>query len=296
MYTLRVENQKGGTITLTQNESRYQVVSVDGLNPPKANIYTSAIANLDGAKYKNSKLDMRNIVITVRLQGDVEENRLYLYRYFKIGKWCKITYKNGMRSVYIEGYCETIECNLFTDKEEAQISIICPKPYFKALDGMLFDISKTIGSFEFPFAFGSNGATFDDNNDTDDAIEFSYIERNKVVSVRNVGEIETGVIIHMAATADNVTNPMVYNTVTNEYFKINDTLNEGDEIIICTNRGEKSVTKISDGIRSNAMHLIATGSTWFILDIGDNLFSYDSDTNDEYLNIVFKVEALYEGV
>ena len=49
MFTLKVENAKGSTLELTDNEENYQVTDISGLNPPNANINTLEIKN--GAKF-----------------------------------------------------------------------------------------------------------------------------------------------------------------------------------------------------------------------------------------------------
>ena len=71
MFTLKIENIKNTILELTQNESNYQILSVKGLNPPNAQINRSTIAGLDGSKCNSSKLEERNIVITLKLNGDI---------------------------------------------------------------------------------------------------------------------------------------------------------------------------------------------------------------------------------
>ena len=94
MYILKVENITNNVLTLTQRESDFQVLQIDGLNPPNAQINRSTVAGLDGSKFNSSKLNERNIVITIKLNGDIEKNRLYLYSFFNTKRWCKIYYKN----------------------------------------------------------------------------------------------------------------------------------------------------------------------------------------------------------
>ena len=114
MYTAKIENVNGEVMLLTNKESKYQVISITGLNPPKAQINTTPIVGLDGAKFNSSKLETRNIVITIRLNGDVEANRQALYNFFVTKKWCRFYYTNGSRNVYIDGYIDSVECDLFS--------------------------------------------------------------------------------------------------------------------------------------------------------------------------------------
>ena len=138
MYIASVYNSNAGTIELTGNEDRYQVISITGLNPPQAQINMTDPAGIDGVLFNTSRLLMRNIVITLRINGEVEKNRLELYRYFNPGDKVRFNYENN-RSVYIDGRINTVECEIFSMSEVMQISIICPDPYFR--DGSLQEAS-----------------------------------------------------------------------------------------------------------------------------------------------------------
>lgn len=283
MFTLRIENQKGQEITLTQNESEYQVIDVEGLNPPKANIFTNAVANMDGQKFKSSKLEIRNIVLTIKVNGDVETNRINLYKYFGAGKWCKVYYKNGSRDVFIEGYVETINCPLFTINQQMQISIVCPTPYFKSVDIIYTDISVVIARFTFPFSIAESG------------VIISQLIPNKVTTVMNDGEFETGFEIVMRALADKISTPTIYNVDTGEYLSVDVVLNKGDVLRVNTNKGSKSIIKIVDGVETNIINYLANGSTWLQLDAGANDFTYDVNNADR-LEVIFEYHHQYEGV
>lgn len=284
MFTLQVENKNNQFLTLTQNESDYQVVSVEGLNPPEAEIYTSAVANMDGAKFKSSKLQMRNLVLTIKINGNVEANRIHIYEYMATGKWCKIYYSNGSRNVFIEGYVETIECPLFTINQEMQISIVCPIPYLKSLQTIYADISKQFPNFEFPFDIEEEGR------------EFSILDITREGLILNNGEISAGAIITLTAKSDGIINPIIYDVNTAEYISLDVTLNEGDILIINTNKGEKSIKKIVDGVETNAINSLVAGSTWLQLETGMNKFTYTADQNAEQLQVEFELNLLYEGV
>lgn len=283
MFRLTVENELGDRLTLTQNESRYQIVDIEGLNPPNAVIRRSNVAGADGSKFQSAKLEERNIVITVRINGDVGANRLQLYRYFRIKRYCKLYYKNDHRDVYAEGWCETIENNLFTMNQTMQISVVCPDPYFKSVDEIVSDISKVLAGFEFPFAIESTGA------------EFSTYENERIVNIVNDGNGDTGITVTLTATGT-VTNPTIYNNDTREYFGLNFTLALGDVVTVNTKSGEKSVTLLRDGVKTNLINKVTMGSTWLTLASGDNQFTYDVDSGEELLVVVFTHRTRYEAV
>lgn len=285
MFVCKIENTKNNVLRLTQNESDFQVLSVQGLNPPNAQINTSKIAGLDGSKFNSSTMNERNLVIMIKLRGDIEKNRIRLYSFFRSKEWCKFYYKNNSRDVYIEGYVESVECDLFSNKEIMQVSIICPNPYFKGIEEIIDDISKSVGAFEFPFAINLPG------------VEFSTIDNSKITNVFNDSESETGVIITIDVL-DAISIIQIKGTSTGEVFTLNYNFVENDRIVIDTNKGKKSVLLLRNATTTNLFSAVKKGSTFFQLDIGDNFFSYliDNGTNDDAVQIFFKHYALYGGV
>ena len=293
MFKLKIENENGEVITLTGRETMYQVISVEGLNPPNANVRRSSVAGMDGTKYMSANLEERNIVLTIRINGDVERNRLQLYRWFKTRHWCKVYYSNGSRDVYIEGYIETTECGLFSISEQMQVSIVCPDPYWLSAQEIVTDISQIIGAFEFPFAFGARGV--ESPTITDDAIEFSQFILSRIVTITNEGEDDTGLIIQITAN-DTVVNPVIYNAYTKEFFRMKMTMNEGDVLTINTTKGQKSVMLQSGITTTNQINKVVRDSTWLSVGKGENFFTYDADEGSADMHILFTHRTKYQGV
>lgn len=286
MYLLTVANFKGDTLVLTQDESNYQVINIVGLNPPPAQINTTTGVNLDGAAFNSSRLNTRNIVITVKINGDVETNRQNLYRFFPTKQPCTIYYLNENRNVFIMGYVETVECNLFTNNEQMQISIICPQPYFKGLYEMLDDISNRVAQFVFPFSINVGSP-----------IPFSTYQSSRITNVYNDSDSESGMII-VITFFDGVNSIMIRDVDNGDTFTLNYSFLENDVVIVNTSRGEKSVTLLRDGTTTNIFSAVQKGSVFLQLTAGDNHFGYiaDNGSNDDGVTIVIKHRNLYRGV
>lgn len=282
MYSLKVENNRGDALELTNNPN-YTVYKIEGLNPPPATINSSVNTTTDGSSINSVRLENRNIVIYTTIEGDVEANRINLYKYFPVKKSVKLYFSNSSREVYIEGTVELIECDLFTNKQVAQISIICPKVYFKAVEELITVFSEVSALFEFPFSIGKTG------------IELSAITGNIRKSIINTGDVDTGVIINLFAR-DTVVNPVIYDVLNRTHMKLNFTMQAGDTIVINTNVGEKSIELIRHGVSSNAMGYMAQDSTWFVLGAGDNVFAYDVESGSSNLQLTFTTSILYSGV
>lgn len=282
MYGLKVENDRGNTLELTGNPN-YTVFKIEGLNPPHANINSSVNTTTDGSSINSVRLENRNIVIYMTVNGDVEANRINLYKYFPVKKKVKIFFNNESRNVYIEGNVELIECDLFTSRQVAQISLICPQPYFKAVNELTSIFSDVSPLFSFPFSVAETG------------VEISAITTNQRKSIVNAGDIETGAIIKLFAIGT-VVNPILYDVLKRTHLKLNFTMLPSDTIIINTNVGEKSIELIRDGVTYNALGYMLPDSTWFTLEAGDNVFTYDADSGNSNLQITFTTSVLYSGV
>ena len=108
----------------------------------------------------------------------------------------------------------------------------------------------------------------------------------------------------MRATG-NVHNVGIFNLGTRESIKI-DTgklkrftghpIVEGDEITICTVRGQKSVILTRNGDQRSIVNCLSSGFDWFQLTMGDNLFAYTADEGTEKLEFTIIHDTLYEGV
>lgn len=279
---ITVENNRGQTLNL-YNDPSYVVTRVDGLNPPTANINTAVTATFDGSSFKSSRVNERDIVIEIVLDGNIENARLNLYKYFKVKSKVTLYLKTQKRDVYTIGYVESFDCNQFEQKQKAQVSLICPFPYFIDVNSDITEFSITTDCFEFPFSIPAEG------------IPFSNTIINSTKSVINNGDVESGLIIQLHATST-VLNPKIYNEDTNEYFILNVEMHEGDDIIINTNKGEKGVAHIIDGLTTNIINKVEPGSSWFVIEPGDNIFLYSADEYPENLRCTFVHSDKYGGV
>lgn len=286
MFTLKIENAKGSVLELTHNEENYQVADITGLNPPNANINTSNYANGDGSSFNSSRIPNREIVITIYINGDIQKNRLELYKYFRNKELCKIYFEDDERNVFIEGYVQAFEVPRFVQKQVAQISILCPNPYFKDIDTIVQSISKSIKRFTFPFSIN-----------IDKPIAFSTIELEKITNVINDSESETGLIINVLFMGT-VNKLEIRNIDTGKNFIIDYEFMKNDKLVINCNRGSKSVILTREAVEYNLIPYVRKGATFFQLGIGDNKFSFlaDEGANDMLVDINFKYYKVYLGV
>ena len=281
-YTLKVKNHNGYILNLTESKD-YIVYKIEGLQPPQVTIATAKKAVSDGSTINRLSVENRNIVIYMTIEGDVEANRINLYKYFPLKQYVTIYFENGVRDVSIEGVVEIIECNLFTNRQVAQISLICPQPYFKSAEELVTYFSSIDSLFEFPFSIAEEG------------VEFSVIKTADRKAIVNTGDVENGIIIDLYA-AGVVSKPIIYDVLNRTYIKLNCDLQANDHIVINTNVDNKAITLIRDGVSSNAMGYMSPDSKWLILNSGDNVFTYEAESGAENLQVTFTTALLYGGV
>ena len=285
MYSLKIENTNGEIFELTHDFGNYYVTDVSGLTPPATTINTAKAGIIDGTFFNSASVEERNIVISLTINGDIEANRQKLYRIFPRKTACTVYFKNANRDVKIQGYVETIEADLFSKREKAQISIICPRPYFEDLATIYAELAATIAMFEFPFAI-----------EEDNPIPFSEATDYPIAEIMNEGDAEAGCIISIEVN-DTIQGIKIINTSTQQFFHLDSAFVDHDKITISTISGQMGVTRERGGTKTNILNYVGANSTWLRLAPGVNYFTYTIDDGDtEDVEITFEATTLYGGV
>lgn len=285
MYSLKIENTNGEIFELTHDFGNYYVTDVSGLTPPATTINTAKAGIIDGTFFNSASVEERNIVISLTINGDIEANRQKLYRIFPRKTACTVYFKNANRDVKIQGYVETIEADLFSKREKAQISIICPRPYFEDLATIYAELTATLAMFEFPFAI-----------EEDHPIPFSEATDYPIAEIVNEGDAEAGCIISIEVN-DTIQGIKIINTSTQQFFYLDSAFVDHDKITISTISGQMGVTRERGGTKTNILNYVGANSTWLRLAPGVNYFTYTIDDGDtEDVEITFEATTLYGGV
>lgn len=284
MYSLIVRNKYGDSMELTHND-KFTISNISGFDPPDAEIHTVQYAGEDGSVYNSSTMNSRTITITIAINNPAEENRLELYRYFKSKYPVRLYYRTETRNVYIDGYVQNFQVAYFNKKQTAQITVYCPRPYLIEdiiPDDNIIDMSNPL--FEFPFSIEIN-----------EPIPFSEPSELLLQTITNHGDLETGCTITIHAM-DTVVNPRFVNQVNDQGIYLNTTLQPGDDLIICTIVGQKSIKRIRNTVKTNLINAFSTGSEWMVIAAGENDIVVTADSGGASMVLTFDVPALYEGV
>ena len=289
MYTLKIQNAAGELFELTHNRSQYSLIHVTGLTPPKADINTSVAGTIDGAFYNSARVNMRNIVLTIVIEGDIEANRQHLYRIFPIKSACTVFFKNENMNVQISGYVEVVEGDLFSKREQMQISIVCPRPFWSVLGLVAYELSTTVAMFEFPFSIAPTPG-----------VAISEYTQQPTIKIYNDGSVPCGFTadIEIATGSQGITALTLYNLTTQKKIGVlgSVTLAAGGKVHLSTIPGSLKISMEHGGTVTNLINKLIGGSTFFDLALGENIlyFTCTGDVDDVDINLTPMM--LYAGV
>lgn len=302
-------NFKGESIKMDlfhPESSGFIIIKIDGIGPGKATVTKNDSKVYDGGTITSARLPSRNIKMEIEFLwvNSIEDVRHKSYKYFPLKKPITLIFETDTRTVEIEGVVESNEPDIFSSEESTNISIICPDPYFYASGDNArskTDFSGINPMFEIPSDTGYSNESL-----TDALTEISTVFVQSERGIMNYGEVDIGVIISIKPLAI-VKGVLTISNITlgqNMSFDLNKIKNItendfhlGDELVINTLRGKKSVTLVREGKNYNALSCIDTRTDWIYLTSGENTFTYYLD-GDGIEDLQFSVtnSILYEGV
>lgn len=302
-------NFKGESIKMDlfhPESSGFIIIKIDGIGPGKATVTKNDSKVYDGGTITSARLPSRNIKMEIQFLwvNSIEDVRHKSYKYFPLKKPITLIFETDTRTVEIEGVVESNEPDIFSSEESTNISIICPDPYFYASGENAKNRTEFSGinaMFEIPSDIGYSNESL-----TEALTEISTLYVQSERGIMNYGEVDIGVVISIKPLAI-VKGILTISNVTlgqNMSFDLNKikTITEndfhlGDELVINTLRGKKSVTLFREGKNYNALSCIDTRTDWIYLTSGENTFTYYLDGEGiEDLQFSVTNSILYEGV
>lgn len=239
--------------------------------------------NQIGVSITSTSLKERSITVTGWIIADTEEEmderKQFLNRYFDPRYEIDVMYKNYFLRFVPDN---TVKYGA-SEKEnndtivQFQIKGTCADPLFSEINGSKETIAATIATFHFPLIMSTNLY--------ERGIVFGYRQPSLTAKVTNKGAVEVGMKIVFKAIGE-LTNPRLIDVDTREFVAIEKSMVAGEEIVINTNVGEKSIKgKIGNEDYSNYFMYKDLDSTWLQLRLGDNLLRYDADSGLDNLEV-----------
>lgn len=304
--SVTVVNHHGESVEMVlsnPNTSGFIVKEVSGLGPAKAHINTASSAFLRGSQYNSAKIESRNIVLHLGMleSPSVEDNRHKLYSLFQPAQPVELIFNTTKRKSRISGWVESNEPDIFSERESAQISVLCPDPYFR--DAMFEGgrLTKTFNSyapsFEFPF---SNESL------TSKTLEVGTLTPVKSVSIDYPGDVETGMVVEFVVLdATGFKDGFeIYNETYTQRVEIDLKAlglgydwSVGDRFYISTISGDLKMTAFRPNTMetTNVTFALKVTGGWPKLRPGENLLgvNYDAGAID---GLAITADVLYGGV
>lgn len=159
-----------------------------------------------------------------------------------------------------------------------QLTATALSPCFEKLESNKATIAYWQPKFKFPFAFTNSFIV-------------GLRQPSLIARLQNDGDIEIGMKITFKATAA-LTNPYLTNITTGKTFKLLKALAAGEEVIVNTNYGKKSI--ISGDI--NYFQYFDLDTEFIQLAAGENILRYGADTNETNLEVSIEYIPKYLGV
>lgn len=277
-------NTEGLSIKLRQMKPLF-LTKLDGAGRIRQTINTFRAPEQDGAFYISSALDMRNITIEGQIIAeDMDasfEQRRHLLRIFTPKQRGTLMYRDRQISCIVEeaGFSQ----GNIARAPAFFISLLCPSPFFEALETIREELASWMGNFSFPLEITPPG------------IELGIRQPSQIITIHNIGDVPCGCEIVFRATGT-LTAPELLNVDTGEFVRINATMTAGEEYHIYTHFAGKRVTRILGTAVSNAFSLLDVGSTFLQLEAGKNVLRYNSADNMDLLEASIFYRPQYLGV
>jgi hypothetical protein len=248
---VEVKNAQGNLLTLSLEDisNGFIVKEIDGLDPVKSNIVSSEFANIEGQQYQANSRETRNVIIKLGYAPNfgigetIRVLRSRLYQFFMTGMEVTLTFHmaDGL-SVQTTGRVEDCAAPLFSQEPQMDISIICFNPDF--IDTELQHISgpMTIIDTE-PYVFTYEGTV--------------------PVGVTAIGFTCTETLGDFA----------IYHTTPSgelRTMQITAPLLSGDTVVICSIKGQKTITLTRASVTSSLLWAVSPQSDWVQLEVGEN--------------------------
>ena len=286
MQRVTFTSARGETVELYQ--SPFFLNKIEGLGDVESETQSQRAPEQDGSTPVFTTLEERYIPIEVVILENLLVNRQLFSRVFnpKLGPGT-LTYDNGLVKWEIQAQSDHVP--IFPDDrprrvQRVMIDLTCHDPYWRDGVPIRTEIAFWQPMFKFALSIDHQAGT-----------KMGLRSPTQIVNVNNGGHTDTGIIIRFEADRT-VVNPQLVNVNTMEFIKLNVTMVAGQSITVNTNRGKKTIISELNGVVTNGFNTLTFGSTFLQLNVGDNLFRYGADDNEEFLRVTIYHDNKYVGV
>lgn len=270
-----LEIRKGGSLRLNR---------ITGVESPEYDVQAEEYSAMEGGYLSFLHVPSRLITMTFTVDNryETEERRAELIGFFAIDR-------EGELKITRTGVTRVIPCrcaaapvfdqeNIRKDKLKVTVSLLCLFPYFSATVPVEIRFGTVLPLLSFPISFMAGaGVIFGRPEVTDNAILF------------NDGDVSAGLVMTVKAAGGTIVNPFFY--LDNEFVRVLTALEDGDELVIDTRPGKKSIR-----INGENRLLFDRESTFFSVQPGTHTIRVGAESGAEYASATSEIAYLYNGV
>ena len=266
------------------------VKEITGLGPVKADISMDRYALIDGAFLKGIRVGTRNVVLTLIPWGeDIQQLRRKLYQYFGVSETISLEVITDWVSAKSDFIVESVEPNIFSERQEIQVSLIGLDPYWKASSSQIQKVvgfNDTVPLFEFPFYSEGNHK-----------LVFGDMTNSTGKDIRYLGDAPAGATITFDFFGT-VWNLIISNTTHDETMSISKAgqFYAGEQLVVDTRQGKKTIVHNAGGNSSFITGVLAPGSKWIQMHPGVNTIALQYAGGNEDMSVSIAYESLYRGI
>ncbi len=290
MLTLLYENDKNQTILLG-NERPYFFLSQQGADGVAASAFLTKAPYQQGKTALGTGIDERLITIRGALvtedTTEYERHRRALIQAFNPLLTGRLTAYGTTFSRRFENVC-VVDAPSFLDTDYESpdgivhftVTLMVPGNYATDIDWEKVDMMEVEPKFSFVLAF-------------DKPLLFGDMTGGKAI-INNNGDAPASLVITIPGPVDT---PSITNLTTGAFIKVNTPIYVHQKMMIKTGFGEKSVTIYDENGESfNAFHYIDLESTFFQLELGENVLRFQAEEGNDTAAIGLQYKRLYAGI
>ena len=270
------ENQNGRRLDLLNNRNYFKLIAAEGLHGVETDIAETESPYTDGTTVDNVRALPRGIALKFALCGDVETGLDLFHAVVKSKQLGKLIKGEGGKETNIKGRVTVPPYSRMTERVTVELQLYCGQPYWEDVEQLLGTITELLDLLYLP----EIGRGFPEVG-----IPFGAFDVERAQTIINDGDVAVGLTIVINALGE-AANPRIScstGTQNGWYMQLNTTLNGGDEVVISTHSGNKSIT-INGGAYKGDIPILSLleyfGEDWLQLETGENRFNITSDTEN----------------
>lgn len=280
-------NDYGASVEFSKN-SGIRITDIDGLSANEIDLSETTVTNQVGSSITGASIQSKDLTIEGRYayKPEIRKRLLAVILPGVAGKLRYINDKEGVDVYWDAQPSKTPEISLNPVWQTFQFTLKLPYPYPRSSEPQIIRFSGMTSNFKFKQSYSST---------VEWTISDKDISHLKVIT--NKGALSTGFIITFEALTDDIVAPTVVNVDTRDYMTFTElTLAKGDILTVNTNEGQRGAYLTHNGEKSNVFFLMDYGSTFFLLDTGDNTLRSGASSNEDNLAVTLTFDEIVAGV